>query len=260
MAEQTLLKVKGIVTRAVNYKENDKILTVLTDELGLISVHCYGAKSSKSKFLISCRLFCYSEFVLMHKKGFYYVKDADYIEAFYDIVNSIDKLFLGQYFLDVINEISVEGESHESLLRLLLNSLYALSKNVASDILVKSVFELRACVEMGVSPDLKVCRNCGVEKHEQFYFDVLNGNVICKDCLLSGKNSVEITQTGLYFPVTMSVLSAMKYIQNARIERLFSFTLSEDMLESFSTVCEKYLLNQVGKSFKTLELYNEQIR
>ena len=90
MNERDLIKVKGIVSRAVQYKDNDKIITVLTAEYGLISVYCHGARSNKSKYLTSTRLFCYSEFVLTRKKDFYYIKEADYIEAFFDIVNSVN--------------------------------------------------------------------------------------------------------------------------------------------------------------------------
>ena len=260
MAEQTLVKVKGIVTRAVQYKENDKILTVLTAEYGRISVYCHGAKSNKSKFLTSCRLFCYSEFVLTKKKDFYYIKEADYIEAFFDIVNSMDKLFLGQYFLEVINEISVEGERHDGLLRLLLNSLYALSKDITESRIIKSAFELRACVEMGVSPNLTGCRDCGIVGDDFVYFDILNGNIVCKNCLLLENSGIDGTQAGIYLPINNSVLVGMQYVQSTKIERLFSFSLSEQAFELFFTVCEKYLLNQVGKSFITLDLYNEQIK
>ncbi len=260
MAEQSLVKIKGIVTRAVQYKENDKIMTLLTAEYGKISVYCHGAKSNKSKFLTSCRLFCYSEFILTKKKDFYYIKEADYIEAFFDIVNSMDKLFLGQYFLEVINEISVEGERHDNLLRLLLNSLYALSKDIADPRVIKSAFELRCCVEMGVSPYLQGCRECGLVGEDLVYFDVLNGNTVCKNCILKENNTIDGTQAGVYLPISQSVLVAMQYVETAKIERLFSFTLSDEMFGVFFAVCEKYLLSQVGKSFITLDLYNEQIK
>lgn len=260
MAEHDIIKVKGIVTRSVQYKENDKIITVLTAELGRISVYCHGAKSNKSKFLTPSRLFCYSEFVLTRKKDFYYVKEADYIEAFFDIVNSMDKLFLGQYFLEVINEISVEGERHDGLLRLLLNSLYALSKELAPFGVIKSAFELRACVEMGVSPYLEGCRECGVVGDETVYFDVLNGNTVCKSCLLTENGNYEDKQVGVYLPATRSVIVAMQYVEKSRLERLFSFSLNDDALELFTAITEKYLLSQIGKSFVTLDLYNQQIK
>ena len=260
MAEQDYIKVKGIVTRAVQYKENDKILTVLTAEYGRISVYCHGAKSNKSKHLTSCRLFCYSEFVLTKKKDFYYIKEADYIEAFFDIVSSVDKLFLGQYFLEVVNEISVEGERHDGLLRLLLNSLYALAKDITAPTVVKSTFELRACVEMGLSPDLSCCRECGCVGEENVYFDVLNGNTICRNCLVNDNDPTKERETGSYLLANGSVISAMQYVETTKFERLFAYNLGDEAFSLFYSICEKYLLHQIGKSFVTLELYNEQIK
>ena len=264
MAEQTLIKVKGIVTRSVQYKENDKIITVLTPELGLISVYCHGAKSNKSRFLTSSRLFCYSEFVLTRKKDFYYIKEADYIEAFFDIVNSMDKLFLGQYFLEAVNEVCVEGVRQDSILRLLLNSLYALSRDLCEPAKIKSTFELRLCAELGLTPDLSACRRCGCAESEAFYFDLLNGDMICRDCLLNEDSersySKDMQTSGKYLAVSPSVIVAMKYISASKIERVFSYSLSDEAFEHLSVICEKYLLNQVGKSFITLDLYNEQIK
>ncbi len=264
MAELDLIKVKGIVTSSVQYKDNDKIITVLTAELGLISVYCHGARSNKSKYLTSTRLFCYSEFVLTRKKDFYYIKEADYIEAFFGIVNSMDKLFLGQYFLEVINEICVEGERQDNMLRLVLNSLYALSSDLCLPLKIKSAFELRACVEMGVGPNISACRSCGVTGEDVFYFDLLNGDIVCRSCLLNEKaqNSISLENEtiGTYLAVPPSVIVAMQYVANTKIERLFSFTLTDESFKDFYNICEKYLLNQVGKSFITLDLYNEQIK
>lgn len=264
MAENDLIRVKGIVTRSTQYKDNDKIISVLTAEYGLISVYCHGARSNKSKYLTSTRLFCYSEFILSRKKDFYYIKEADYIEAFFDIVNSMDKLFLGQYFLEVVNEICVEGERQDGVLRLLLNSLYALSANLFPPTKIKSAFELRVCVEMGVGPNVSNCRNCGVVGEEVYYFDLVNGDMLCKSCLMSyeeeQKYAYEAESMGTYIAVVPSVVVAIQYVSNTKIERLFSFMLNEEPFRDFSNICEKYLLHQVGKSFVTLDLYNEQIK
>lgn len=261
MAENDLIKVKGIVTRSVNYKDNDKIITLLTADMGLISVYCHGARSNKSKYLTSSRLFCYSEFILTRKKDFYYVKEADYIEAFFDIVNSMDKLFLGQYFLEVVNEICVEGDRQDGLLRLLLNSLYALSKDICEPLKIKAVFELRSCVEMGVAPDITSCRKCG-KKGEALYLDLVYGDGICGNCLLKsgdgGPDSENVSST--FVGVSPSVGVAMQYVENTAVERVFSFTLTDEAFGDFCKICEGYLLNQVGKSFITLDLYKEQIK
>ncbi len=273
MAELDILKIKGIVTRAVQYRENDKILTVLTAEMGLISVYCHGAKSNRSKALTSSRIFCYSEFVLVKKGDFYYIKEADYIEAFFDIVNSVDKLFLGQYFLEVANEVCVEGERADGMLRLCLNSLYALSEGLYDARFVKAVFEIRVCVETGLSPNvLSGCVSCGNTKCDSFYFDVLNGDMICRSCVIEkqtnthnkisyfGQDGRGLDYSGYLVNISPSVVSAIAYVVSAKNERVFSFSLTDSSFEMFCTFAEKYLLNQLGKSFVTLDLYNEQIK
>ena len=58
-----LFKVKGIVIKEIQYKDNDKIITLLTDEFGKISCLAKGAKKNNSPLLAACQLFVYSEFV-----------------------------------------------------------------------------------------------------------------------------------------------------------------------------------------------------
>ncbi len=262
MADNTPKKVRGIVTRSVQYKENDKIITVLTAEEGLISIYCHGAKSNKSKFLTSARLFCYSDLVITKKGDFYYLKESDYIEAFFKIVNSMDKLFLGQYFLEAINEVCIEGENQSSILRLLLNSLYALSEDVCPPSMIKAVFEMRLCSEIGVLPELNCCHFCGKQNDGTLYFDVKNGDLVCKKCLLGFEKQSSFTElsSGVLKALSPSVQNAIKYVATSKIERVFAFSLTDEAFESFFDICENYFLNQVGRSFKTLDIYNQQIK
>ncbi len=262
MADKTPKKVRGVVTKSVQYKENDKIITVLTAEEGLITIYCHGAKSNKSKFLTSARLFCYSDFIVTQKGDFYYLKEADYIEAFFNIVNSMDKLFLGQYFLEAVNEVCVESEGQEGILRLLLNSLYALSENLCEPPVIKAVFEMRLCSEIGVLPELTQCHFCGKQNDGTLYFDVKNGDVVCSQCLLGFEKgfSAQEGSSAVLKALSPSVATAIRYVASSKIERVFSFTLTKGAFDDFADICEKYFLNQVGRSFKTLDIYNQQIK
>lgn len=78
------IKVKGIVIRQVNYGDYDKMLTVLTEPLGKISVSARGVRSIKSKNRAATELLCYSEFVLTGPRGeVYNLSQAECIESFY---------------------------------------------------------------------------------------------------------------------------------------------------------------------------------
>ena len=81
-----IIKTKGIVINEANSKENDKILTVLTPDLGKISVLVKGAKKNKSTFLSTCQLLAFSDLVLYKNLGdLYILNSSEIIELFYNI-------------------------------------------------------------------------------------------------------------------------------------------------------------------------------
>ena len=61
--------VKGIVLRANDSKESDRILTVLTAEMGKIPVVAKGARSRRSKVAAATQLLTYSELTISESHG-----------------------------------------------------------------------------------------------------------------------------------------------------------------------------------------------
>ena len=79
------IKVKGLVIRQVNFGDYDKMLTLLTADLGKISVSAKGVRSMKSKNRAASELLCFGEFVLSPPKGdVYSLSSAECIESFID--------------------------------------------------------------------------------------------------------------------------------------------------------------------------------
>ena len=82
-----LIKTKGIVTKIVNYSDNDKILTVITADQGKIQVFCKGAQKIKNSILASTEFLAFSEFVLYEgNSDMYKMSSAEIIEVFYNLV------------------------------------------------------------------------------------------------------------------------------------------------------------------------------
>ena len=59
----SLLKTSGIVIKQVNYGEADRILTILTKDVGKIQVMARGVRRPRVPSLASTQLFCYSNFI-----------------------------------------------------------------------------------------------------------------------------------------------------------------------------------------------------
>ena len=155
--------------------------------------------------------------------------------------------------------MAVEGVGDEELLQLLLNTLYALAnKKQLSLTQVKAAFELRCASIEGFRPNLVACDVCNAAENRKFYMDVMNGRILCSDCLRNVRHTDDLVDDGtahIYLRLTPAVLDAMRYTIYSPANRYLSFTLQEDALKLYASVCEKYLLNHIEHGFYSLEFY-----
>ncbi len=255
------IEVKGLVIRSVDYKESDRLITIFTEEMGTVSAIAKGARTHKSRFLSSASPFCYASFVLYKKGDFFWVKEASLIESFFGLRDSIEGLAVGTYVLEVLSHVTV-NEAERDLLRLSLNTLYAISKGTYSLKKVKAAFEIRLMAIIGFMPDTVHCVNCG-QTEGDFMFDIMGGSLECMECnskrqLHTPHNEIdESEERYIVSIVTAGAKMALSYCIFAPLNKLFSFEIPEGDMEIFAATCEKYLLNHLERSFKSLEFYNE---
>ena len=237
---------KGLILRETQYKDNDKLLDVLTGDMGRITVKARGVRRKNSPLRSGCQLLCYSELTLFEKNGFYTVNEAEPLEMFMGLRTDIELLALGSYFAQLLSCVSDQDRVSPELLSLGLNSLYALDQLKKQQVLVKAVFELRLMALAGYDPELSGCAACGEEGSRFFCFQ--EGGLLCEDCRrnLPGQDGVELSQ---------GVLDAMEHILHCPAKRLFSFTLPEKQLKELGSVTERYLLCQLDQSFYALDFY-----
>lgn len=237
--------VKGLVIKSVDYKEADKILTVITDTMGKITVSARGARRKGSRLTSACQLFAYSGMTLFEKGGRYSLNEADLIQQFTGLSRSLDKLALASYFAEVLNTEAEEDRGEPQLLRLALNCLYALSEDLAPQKTVKAVFELRYMAISGYTPALENCAGCGDTPGMMALLDMNSGLLYCADC----------APRGHAIPLDGAALSAMRYIMTCDLKKLFSFQLPESSLELLAIAGEAYLLARLERRFRALDFY-----
>ena len=252
-------EVKGLVIRTVDLKESDRLLTIFTEEKGIVTALARGARSLKSRKMAATQQFCYSSFVLYEQADKYQVKECALIESFFGIRNSIEGLALAAYIVEVLNDVGIEDKEVE-LLRLALNSLYAISYGKYSLDKIKAVFEIRSVSILGFMPDVLSCDRCA-KKDGDFFFDIMAGAIECFDCHKKAEAAHE-TLAEEHEGHIISILSdgaknAMCYAIYSPLEKVFSFNISDEDMRLFSKAAEKYIVNHLERSYKSLEFYNE---
>ena len=254
-----LHEVKGLVLRTTDVGDSDRMLTIYSDDMGLISARARHSRSLKSRLMPSTMQFCYSSFVIFEQGDKCTVKEASVIESFYGLRSSIETLALGAYMLDVLAEVGT-AEPEQDLLRLVLNSLYAISNGKGELSKIKAAFEIRIAAILGYMPDVLACHECG-EREGDFYLDVMAGAALCRECYRrSERNDAPLSdphESHIVYILSPAARTALGYCIYAPLERLFSFNIPPEDMHLFARATESYLLNQLERGFKTLDFYNE---
>lgn len=243
------LVTRGLVLREVNYKESDKILTVLAEGLGKRTVKAQSCRRKNSPLAASSQLLVFSDMTLFDYQDRWALKEAATLEEFRGVREDLCKLALGSYFAEVGEAVSEEGIETPGLLSLLLNSLYALDKLDKPMAVVKAAFEVKLCCLTGYEPLLDGCAICGKEQPEKPRLNLSEGVLHCDKC------RGELEDAGISMPLDGASLAALRYIAYGDPKRLFSFQLPEKSMALLSGAAESFLLTQLERDFRTLDFY-----
>lgn len=265
----------GLVVREYELGEHDKMLTLLTPAYGRIPVIAKGARSLRNKYMTPARLFAYANYELHRRGDMTWLRSAEIIEPFPQLEREITRLYLAQYLADLACELSGEGEPAVDILRLTLNSLYAVCRGVKDQRLIKGTFEWRAAGYSGYLPELGDCHVCGAADARSkddggiCYLDVMNGALMCASCAAGRMErdsalppgAIPVDDDGvrsILLPLDRAVIAAIKYVLEALPERMFAFSLSNEAdLDTFSSAGSTYITHHLERGFASLALYNE---
>lgn len=183
-----------ICLKEFKYKDNDKILRVLSRDKGNIQLIAKGARKSKSKLLNVSQILCYSKCDLSNKGDMYILSNGELIKNFFNIRTNLDAFFMSSYILELIDYVSRQTECIPNLFEMTLKfftvidelSKYDESKNDL-DILV-SMFEIKLASMLGYRPVLSNCIYCGRTIKVKSHIDTENGGLICDSCLKKYRN------------------------------------------------------------------------
>ena len=71
----------------------------------------------------------------------------------------------------------------------------------------------------------------------------------------SGELPLDTHETHILCVLSEGAKTALGYCVHAPLEKLFSFNISDDDMRLFTRAAEEYILNQLGRSYKSLDFY-----
>ena len=117
------IKVNAIVIKTVDYKDNDKILTLYSLEYGKITATIKGVKKSGAKLKFASEPFSFCEYILAAKGDRYTVINASHIDTFYNLRLNLKKYYTVALVGEFASKLIEDGTADEYLFSLVINTI-----------------------------------------------------------------------------------------------------------------------------------------
>lgn len=183
------IKTDAIVLRSIDYKDNDKILTLFTPDMGKITAGIKGVKKPKAKLAFSGQPFCFAEYILAERGGRYTVTGAYLHESFFSLRTDILRFYAACAAAEICLGVLVENENYNGMFIGLIECLkmLALTETDSAEALIS--FALIALRESGYPIDLGFLEECDGEIGETLWFDFSDGRFTTFDRCVQGERA-----------------------------------------------------------------------
>lgn len=224
------ITVTGMVLSTAPIGEYDRRVVILTREEGKISAFAKGARKPNSPLAGAVNPLSFGEFVLFVGRSSYTIRSANISNYFAELRQDMMGACYGFYFLEFTNYYTREANDEREMLKLLYQTMKALANEKLPNRLIRRIFELRALYINGTGPQVGGCVSCG-NKERPAVFSVKKGGLVCRECDVDVIDGVKLHPSTLY---------SMQYIESSKIEKLYTFLVTEEVLGELERVMDRY--------------------
>ena len=232
------VKTDAVVLSTIDYKDDDKLLTLFSPSLGKLSAGIRGVKKPKAKLAFAAQPFAFCEYVLAEKAGRYTVTSAYLHESFFDLRTDVERFYAACAAAEIVRVIAVENERFDGLFIAFVECLkgLCLAEENAAEALV--TFLLIALRESGYPVELSFLEENDGDIGEKIWFDFADGRFATFERCQAGERASVSTYYTLRKCAGLSFDEAACVGGRRRALRLLKAYLTEKTEERFESLGE----------------------
>ncbi len=239
----TQMITQGVVLKAIDYCDSDKIITILTPLHGRITAILKGVKKVTAKMKFASQPFCFAQFKLAGRGEMLTVAGATEIENFFDITQDYTTMIAGSAILEMADMASVVDEPDNLLFSGLVHALKTLATTDTDPTVVMMRFALGVFKISGYAMNLKTCKTCGKPLSSDIVrFDVDTGEFVCVHCC---KNR--------YIPVSSRTVEVLYNMSRLEFEELGNIVITSTEASEFRQIVNANLALRFGRQLKSFK-------
>lgn len=247
-----LIRVEGIVIRAVDYGEGNRILSVLTKQAGKLSMMARGAKKVKSRFSAISQPFTYGEFVVFRSspQALGTINAGEMIRSHQRLREELILSAYAAYLAEMTHRLVEDGERVEGLFDQLLAAFQALEDGKDAAI-ITNIYEMNMLAVAGFMPQLDACVLCGGNSSELIAWSASQGGVVCRSCRVRDPQAMEAGPT---------VLKLLRLFQQVDLRRIGNINISPANKMQLSHLIRSYMDAQLHVRWKSRDFLDQMLK
>ena len=236
-----LYKAEGVVLRARNLGEADKVIIFFTHTRGKVEAVARGVRRPRSRLLGPTQLFTYGRYLFFEGKDLDTLSQGEVVESFRSLREDLDRMAYASYVAELVDRSTETGDRHEGLFPLLVAVLRLLSTGDQLS-LVARYFELHLLAELGYRPQLGGCTGCGAE--QAVLFSAEAGGLLCERCGSADPSAVFLGE---------EALQSLRFLQRVEPGRVGMLRPSPAALAAMEAVLPAFCAARIGRPLRALE-------
>ena len=236
---------RGLIIRSSEYKEKDRLLSVLTSDRGLITICAKGVAKPGSSMGYVSMPYMLCDFVVSVSHGYYYLKDASIIESNSGIMESLEQITVAAHISSCLMDCTLQSENSKEAYELAVYAYYNLANNREKYLLIYSAFNWRMLTIAGLTVKYDLTEpayRASEDKPNRYLIDISGS---------SGGQNKNFNRL-----LEEPSVRALNYFSTCDLNRLFTSSAdrkTEKELKDFTT---DYLSMHFEKNYDSLAVLN----
>ncbi len=224
------ISIRGVILSSREFKEKDRMLTVITADRGIVSFCVKGVagKNAKNAFVSVPYMLC--DFVITPSGNFNYMKEGSIIESNSKIMESLECMAVAGHIARILSDAVLQSDNAKSAYELCVYAYYALGKFPDRFEEIYCAFNWKFLTDMGFSTTYEP------EWDAQIYY------------ISTEDSSISANRTG--FKIDIRSIKALNFIATHEPKEIFNIKLNYQLRDELRRFTTQYLQNQFEYEIK----------
>ncbi len=249
---------EAVILRRSDSGEADRLLTIMTPQMGKLRVIAKGARKITSRKAGHIDLFMRTQLLLAHGRTYDIVTQADLIESHRELREDVLRMSYAHYFSELVDQFAQEGNEDELLYEMLVSGLGRLGH--APDVrLVVRYFEMQLLSNTGYRPELFRCASTGatLEVDEAAegqrarmltMFSPQVGGLLSRSAAAVARDTTQLS----YSAVLM-----LRALQTQSFDVLQTLPVTEELHQQLERTMQRYMTYVLERTLKSVQFLRQ---